>query len=341
MAMITEQVRTSSIASQASQAASQASTYVASKRRSFDTTATAESAARRVRSTMQTAPASTSKMFGVLKRQAQARLDELENVDFNKYLDQFGKEVKVLLKDAVTIDPGEDIDQDESTQLTKDVLFDVPEDIKRQIYTTRLDAQLHALHTSVEPFLAADAGDATYDKYASEFSADSQTATIADDLEHYPELRKLMEKLVPEKIAYDEFWRRYYFLREQINQEEARRKKLLTEAGDNDETFDWDEDEDDEEASTAEKTISKASNSTETLKAEASTATPTAAAATATTATTAAEGGSKPNSSRPSSESSYDLVSVTNSHADLRAAATSSSPAKASNDDEEEEDDWE
>ncbi|KAK7205916.1 hypothetical protein BZA70DRAFT_267024 [Myxozyma melibiosi] len=335
LTMITEQVRTSTIASQAtqvaSQAASQASTFVTSTRRSLDTS-TAESAARRVRSTVTTAPASTSKMFGVLKGKAQARLDELENVDLNKYFDQFGKDVKLFLQDAVTIAPGEDeVEEAGSAQVTKDVLFDVPEEIKRHIYTTRLDAQLHALHTSVEPFLAADAGDATYDEYAAKFSADTQTETIVNDLEHYPELRKLMEKLVPEKIAYDEFWRRYYFLREQINQEEARRKQLLTEAGTAEENFDWDEDEEEEEVAESKSGVaSKASTSTETLKAEDSAASAAAAPAAVTE--------SKPNSSRPSSESSYDLVSAANSQADLRAEGAKAAKA---GEEEEEEEDWE
>jgi hypothetical protein len=46
-------------------------------------------------------------------------------------------------------------------------------------------------------------------------------------LEKYPELRRAMEKLVPEKVEYAPFWTRYYFLRKVIQEEEVRRREVL------------------------------------------------------------------------------------------------------------------
>ncbi|KAK9376027.1 uncharacterized protein V1513DRAFT_440437 [Lipomyces chichibuensis] len=334
LATLSEQLRTSTIANQV---ATQASALVtsASERLSFDGGEGSRSRSAQIANSVKIAPKSTSKMFSVLRQKAQARIEELDTAEISKYLNQVGKDVSDFLKDAVTIDPGEDeYTEGTKTPISKDVLFDVPEDIKRQIYTTRLDAQLHALHTSVEPFLA-DSDDVAYEEFAKGFSVDSQTATIAGDLEHYPELRKLMEKVVPEKITYEEFWKRYYFLREQINQEELRRKQLLNEAGQADDNFDWDEEDEDEEEPAREHKSenplisTKTSNSTETLK-------PDEAAEGATS-----EAGSKAASSRPSSESSYDVISAAGSQADITVAASKAAAKAAVRGNESDDEDWE
>jgi hypothetical protein len=59
------------------------------------------------------------------------------------------------------------------------------------------------------------------------FSAVDRTDQISADLERYPELRNAMEKLVPDTVQYEDFWRRYYFLRNELDIEEQRRKELL------------------------------------------------------------------------------------------------------------------
>ncbi|KAK9325950.1 hypothetical protein V1517DRAFT_128269 [Lipomyces orientalis] len=333
LATLSEQLRTSTIANQV---ATQASAFVssASERLSFDGGEGSSSRSAQIADRVRIAPKSTSKMFAILKQKAQARVEELDKVEISKYINQVGKEVAEFLKDAVTIDPGEeDYAEGTKTPITTDILFDVPDDIKRQIYTTRLDAQLHALHTSTEPFLT-DSDDTAYQTFANGFSVDSQTATIAGDLDHYPELRKLMEKVVPEKITYEEFWKRYYFLREQINQEELRRKQLLNEAGQAEDNFDWDEEDEDDDVAAQAKAgqgpsiSTKTSNSTDTLKAEEA-------------EIPQAEAESKTASSRPSSESSYDVVSAVNSQADIRAAATTAATKGAAQTNESDEEDWE
>ena len=53
------------------------------------------------------------------------------------------------------------------------------------------------------------------------------TDRIAKDLDQYPELRASMEKLVPDAVQYSEFWKRYYFLRGELDAEEQKRKELL------------------------------------------------------------------------------------------------------------------
>lgn len=97
---------------------------------------------------------------------------------------------------------------------------------KRVIHASRFDAQLHVIHTSTESF-TKDPATGDWETWGGEFDVGAKTEAIAADLEKYPELRGTMEKLVPEKIAYEDFWKRYYFLRHGIDIAEARRRDLL------------------------------------------------------------------------------------------------------------------
>ncbi|KAK9457162.1 hypothetical protein V1511DRAFT_492854 [Dipodascopsis uninucleata] len=348
VATLSEQLRGSSIATQAQQIVSNTTNQVRGAMTGPGVNRSRELLLKR----LEEAPESTSKMFKVLKQEAQVKLEDLDRGELSKYFNKVGMDVREFFRDAVTIDTSEDeligrssfwsdliniqpadAETAPATGFRSDVLFDVPDEIKRQIYTTRLDAQLHALHTSQEPFLAADTNDAEFEEFSKTFSIESQTSAISADLDRYRELRNLMEKLVPEKIAYEEFWKRYYFLRDQINKEELRRKKLLSEAGDADENFDWDEDDDDDDNEKASGSGSgsisekkqqqqeRASNSTETLK-----------------PIDGVSDEAKVASSRPSSESSYDLVSAATSQSDLKAVAEAVEQKAKVN---EEEDDWE
>lgn len=57
-----------------------------------------------------------------------------------------------------------------------------------------------------------------------------------------------MEQLVPDKVKYEDFWKRYYFLRHSIETAEARRRDLLKGAAttEEEEEVGWDDDSDDE-----------------------------------------------------------------------------------------------
>lgn len=97
---------------------------------------------------------------------------------------------------------------------------------KRVIHTTRFDAQLHVIHCSLDSFMK-DPASSEYEPWAKDFNVEKHTADIAKHLEQYDELRRAMEKLVPEKVEYSLFWTRYHFLRHIIESEEKRRKELL------------------------------------------------------------------------------------------------------------------
>lgn len=279
-------------------------------------------------------------MLALLSLKAQAYIDELDR-DLEKveskagsYLTKVGADLGAYLKEAVNIEAptagaggsgergiagGAGLGPSEG-----EVLFNVPEDIRNQIYSTRLDAQLHALHTSPEPFLvsaSASAAEPEYAAFASTFDASAHTARIAADLAAYPKLRTLMEQLVPAQVRYEEFWRKYYYMREQIAAQEQKRRDLMERAtaaaaggsghaGEEKGEFDWDEDdsEDDDNSNNNDKGDRKepAKPNKEGELAFSTSVKPNA-----------------PGSSRPSSEASYDLVSQSASAIDLPSNASS------------------
>jgi BSD domain len=168
---------------------------------------------------------------GILARfrsEAAKRLKDIEKAEdaADEALLKFGNNIRNFLRDAVTIAPpaeGAEIGSDGKAK----ILFESKgEDGKRVFHTTRFDAQLHVVHSSLDSFVR-DPSSPEYADWLKDFSADSKTDQIAKDLEAYPELRSAMEKLVPDKVTYADFWKRYYFLRHVVETEEQRRKELL------------------------------------------------------------------------------------------------------------------
>lgn len=262
-----------------------------------------------------------SAMLAALSKRAQVYIDELDR-DLEKmenaagsYILRLGKDVRSILKDAVTVDAPDHncrqlSDSESGEDAPAEILFNVPEGLRNQIYSTRLDAQLHALHTSKEPFLTTSE-ESDYQKFKESFDINAQTEQIACDLEKYPKLRILMESLIPDQVSYEIFWTKYYYMRKQIAEQELRRKQLLQQAASGaEQDINWDDDEEEEEEANGE--------------------TPRAKAADKSPDTSRG-----PASSRPSSESSYDLISKNESVLNL---AKQDLPPST---EEESDDDWE
>lgn len=140
---------------------------------------------------------------------------------------KFGSNLRNFLREAVTVtgpEGGAAVTKDGETA---EVLFETNDaEGKRVFHSSRFDAQLHVIHTTPASFIQDPEGD-EFTPFANEFDIDKQTEAIAKDLDSYDELRRAMEKLVPEKVNYATFWRRYYFLRTAIEAEEKRRKEVL------------------------------------------------------------------------------------------------------------------
>ena len=178
--------------------------------------------------------AETEGMVSRFRSEAAKRLKDLEKAEeaADAAILRFGSNLGNFLKDAVTVTAPSD---DESGKDAKGkVLFESKgEDGKRVIHSTRLEAQLHAIHTSSEKFLkdpdleGKGEGKDEWENWKEGFDAEGRTEDIKRDLERYEELRKMMERLVPEKVEYKEFWCRYYFLRDLVEKEEQRRREVL------------------------------------------------------------------------------------------------------------------
>ena len=171
-------------------------------------------------------------MLSKLKSEAAKRLKDIEKAEdaADEALYKFGTNVRNFLRDAVTVVPpsGKSSTDDLlNNNPSSTVIFESKDaEGKRVLHTTRFDAQLHAIHSNIDTFLK-DPDSERFPDWAAEFDIEKQTETIAKDLEKYEELKQAMERLVPEKVEYGQFWKRYYFLRHVIETEEKRRKELL------------------------------------------------------------------------------------------------------------------
>ena len=167
---------------------------------------------------------------GVISRfrsEAAKRLKDLEKAEeaADAAIFKFGANIGIFLKDAVSIAPPS-ADQKNKDGSSKVLFESKDQDGKRVIHGTRFEAQLHAIHTSLDKF-DKDPESGEYANWKIEFDVENKTEAIAKDLDKYEELRKTMEKLVPEKVEYKDFWCRYYFLRMVVEADEQRRKEML------------------------------------------------------------------------------------------------------------------
>ena len=163
------------------------------------------------------------------RSEATKRLKEIEKAEdaADEALLRFGTNIRNFFRDAVAIAPPVEGESATDKDGKSVLLFESKDrDGKRVIHTTRFDAQLHAIHSAHERF-RKDPVSPEFAPYKEGFSVDQQTEAIAKDLATFRELQEAMEQLVPDKVSYEDFWTRYYFLRHVVASEEQRRKELL------------------------------------------------------------------------------------------------------------------
>ena len=165
-------------------------------------------------------------MLSRFRSEAAKRLKDIERAEdaADEALLKFGTNIRNFLREAVTIAPPT---SPTSSSDPSKVLFESKDsEGKRVIHTTRFDAQLHVIHSSLDSFMK-DPVSPEWAAWSKNFDIDAKTEAIGPDLEKHEELRRAMEKLVPEKVEYAQFWKRYYFLRHVIESEEQRRREML------------------------------------------------------------------------------------------------------------------
>ncbi|KZL81861.1 bsd domain-containing protein [Colletotrichum incanum] len=262
------------------------------------------------------AMSSSENYLARLRSEAAKRLKDLQKAEdaADEALLRFGTNISNFLKEAVSIAPPSDSNNQGST-----VLFESKDaQGKRVIHASRQDAQLHVIHTSTESF-AKDPTTEEFAMWAKTFDVEKKTAEISDDLNKYPELRTTMEKLVPDQVSYAEFWKRYYFLRHGLEAAETRRRDLLKAASAEDEVG-WDDDSEDEAAPATDSAPAPAPASVPAPKAEQKQVRPPSAESSTTIQPPAQNPGLKPaaesrksndEKSQADSDTSYDVVGAT------------------------------
>lgn len=268
-----------------------------------------------------------------LRSTAASRLKDLQKAEdaADEALLKFGTNVRNFLRDAVTITAPDDALEGAE----REVLFETqePGTGKKVFHSTRIGAQLHAIHTTPTSFTQDPAQNEEWDRWTNDFDIDGKTDDIAKHLQKHENLRRAMEQLVPQKVDYKTFWMRYYFLRKAVEEEERRRREILKGAVTDHEEIAWDEDsdEDEEPSSTPNAPITNqaASESTTTLH--------PSAAATST---------ARPASPRRSHEDEIKSVAGSDASYDIVSGATSramGSPKEEKKDPEKDDsdDDWE
>ena len=158
------------------------------------------------------------------RAEAAKRLKDIERAEdaADEALLRFGTNIRNFLREAVTVAPPS---QEEIDSGTSRVLFESKDaDGKRVIHTSRFEAQLHVIHCSMDSFLKDPASE-EYQPWSQDFDVEKHTDDVSKDLERYDELRRAMEKMVPEKVEYTTFWKRYYFLRHVIEEEEKKKPR--------------------------------------------------------------------------------------------------------------------
>ena len=166
-------------------------------------------------------------LISKFRSEATKRLKDIEKAEdaADQALLRFGANIRNFLRDAVAIAPP----PGDGGQAGNNggVLFESKDSSgKRVIHTTRFDAQIHVIHSTFDSF-TKDPVSEEWQSFKTGFNTDEKTEDISRDLEAYPDLRRAMEQLVPEKVDYREFWCRYYFLRLVIQTEEQKRRELL------------------------------------------------------------------------------------------------------------------
>ena len=160
-----------------------------------------------------------------LRSTAASKLKDLQRAEdaADEALLKFGTNIRNFLRDAVVITAPDDEAKD------SELLFETqdPGTGRKVFHSTRLDAQLHAIHSSLASFTSDPNEGEEWEKWRAEFDVEKRTEDIASDLERYEELRRAMERVVPEKVEYKTFWMRYYFLRKAVEEEERRRREVL------------------------------------------------------------------------------------------------------------------
>ncbi|KAF9537566.1 hypothetical protein EC957_007962 [Mortierella hygrophila] len=162
-----------------------------------------------------------------------------------QYVNKFGAGMANFINNAVVISPPEE--KEVNPTRSKRMVFDRKAAILEKL---RMDPETY----TVDPMTTIADNDIKglerYKYFLQTFNMAEYQQRISRMLNEYPELKALMNKLVPVDVADEElFWLRYHFRLYEIEEEEKRRMKLVQEVGADlaEDEFTWDDNEDEDE----------------------------------------------------------------------------------------------
>ncbi|KAI8327497.1 hypothetical protein BC941DRAFT_519690 [Chlamydoabsidia padenii] len=192
------------------------------------------------------------------------------------YMQKFGTEVLQVLNKTITVlEP--DTDKDDDMEKTDHLLSS---DSRPRIFASRAEALVAKLQTDrdtlltdpKQPLMANNDEKQlkVLETFNAGFNIEEYTAEISRLLDDSPDLRQTMDDLVPIKVDYTTFWKRYFYHTWRIDQEEQKRKLIVKGANqelDEDDDFKWDSD-DEDMSNTLEKGKQRATDVNETNKSD-------------------------------------------------------------------------
>ncbi|KAJ3007625.1 hypothetical protein HKX48_009011 [Thoreauomyces humboldtii] len=168
-----------------------------------------------------------------------AKLDEMAD-RADEFLLSIGSGLSSFLSNAVTIIPGLDGSTTSPTKPIKEPIT------KRNIIFNRKTALITSLRTDDTTYADPGSDDqqlaARFNEFRADFSLQDKQSQNEILLLETPEMRTVMDRLVPKDISYADFWTRYYFRVTELEREEETRKKLMSAASasnSDQEDFSW------------------------------------------------------------------------------------------------------
>ncbi|KAI7882055.1 BSD-domain-containing protein [Lichtheimia hyalospora FSU 10163] len=157
-----------------------------------------------------------------------------------QYLQKFGSEVMDVVTKAITVlEPEEDTTNGQSSS----------EGSNPRIYATRKEALLAKMRVDPETYMQEPEDSKVHETFNAGFNIQEYTDEIASLLKQHTDLENIMHELVPVKVDYTTFWKRYFYRAWCIEQDEQKRQMIVKGAHEHDDEadFKWDSDEEDEE----------------------------------------------------------------------------------------------
>ncbi|KAJ2784023.1 BSD domain-containing protein 1 [Coemansia interrupta] len=182
-------------------------------------------------------------IFGGLGKHFQVDALREQQAKAKRMMNKLGTDLEDLLRDAIVIEAPGSASTEEQRTAARKIIYD------------RRMAQLAAIQESEDTYLSDPSTLPEFSEFEPTYDFAQNKSQIEELLSNGSAVAEMKKRLVPGSVSEKEFWRRYFFRAWMVDQEEARRKKLVEAAvaATTEEEFSWDADEDDKDKEGADK----------------------------------------------------------------------------------------